>query len=75
MTGPEHYVRAQELVEGRDIEMSALVHAMLALAAATAMAACDENGMRWADFNAWDQVAGVPIPDTPVPTRREDGAL
>lgn len=75
MTGPEHYQEAERLLrQARAIEDAPLavtqvlgeaqVHATLALAAATAMAAlnCDGRpfGMSKVDFDAWDRVAGEP---------------
>lgn len=75
MTGPENYLRAEELLDAVastnsvSSELSqvvmvqiAQVHATLALAAATAMAACIDDGitaMATEDFRAWDRVAGV----------------
>lgn len=75
MTGPEHYTAAEEFIEtaktsdiGTDSQrltlMAAQVHATLALAAATAMAAVPVDhgtagGMDQRDFDAWDAVAGV----------------
>lgn len=69
MTGPEHYLEAERLIglaaefntpslatEARQI---AQVHASLALAAATAMAADSNDGMHQLDFEAWDEVCGV----------------
>lgn len=78
MTGPEHYLEAERLLTGavgavRDVPRDdfavtvqlAQVHATLALAAATAMAACpterdQQIGMSDPDFAAWDKVCGVP---------------
>lgn len=67
MTGPEHYLEAQRLVVNDGVSPPpadgdiaiAQVHATLALAAATAMAAYDQEGMVPDDFNAWDAVCGV----------------
>ena len=72
MTGPEHYAEAERLLgivseavaEPGDVPLNkqivaeAQVHATLALAAATAMAAAETMDSR--DFKAWDTVAGVP---------------
>jgi hypothetical protein len=76
VTGPEHYAESERLLVAADdaferaavrasAEMSALAqtHAILALAAATAMTGIDR--MPDEDFEAWDKVAGVP-------TRTED---
>jgi hypothetical protein len=72
-TGPEHYQRAERLLapalDGRhptpEEVARAQVHATLALAAATAMAASGTAGiggtMDPADFQAWDSVCGTPI--------------
>ena len=66
MTGPEHYRQAEELLDGlrgRDrgsvpgedgIVTEAQVHAILALAAATALGS---DGM---ESRAWRQAAGTP---------------
>ncbi|MEU6496409.1 hypothetical protein ABZ890_39535 [Streptomyces sp. NPDC046984] len=73
MTGPEHYARAEQLLrevrdghqEGSDVAAilaAAQVHATLAVAAATAMSGRG-GGMHSADFNAWDNAAGVPVSD------------
>ncbi len=66
MTGPEHYTEAERLIRASshpyaDVAAAlaeAQVHATLALAAATAMAAYGET-MPPADGQAWDSVAGV----------------
>lgn len=94
-TGPEHYRKAEELIDGANALMAELaadprmddpalastavtpalvlaqVHAMLALAAATALGSrsnaggsdtsepTGHAGMWPSDFRAWDQVAGV----------------
>lgn len=76
MTGPDHYRESERLIASWDqmgdtagvfslqtLLLAAQLHATLALAAATAMAACDHDGMHYADFSAWDQVAGVPVPE------------
>jgi hypothetical protein len=42
-----------------DMILQAQVHATLALAAATALAAFDGSGMHADDFRAWDQTCGV----------------
>lgn len=74
MTGPEHYLRAEQLVravrdgyqEGTDVAAilsAAQVHATLALAAATAMGAPldgeADSGIPQRDAEAWYQAAGV----------------
>lgn len=68
-TGPEHYRVAErtldEVVSGvypEDQQITwapakAQVHATLALAAATALAASD--GMPCVDYNAWDTAVGI----------------
>jgi hypothetical protein len=61
MTGPDHYRLAEELLADRGILDDVLVgaaqaHAMLALAAATAMAG--DFGNR-AEADAWRQAAGT----------------
>lgn len=75
MTGPEHYQKAETfLLVVREANTNtpggaaladqflraAQVHATLALAAATAMAAVpsDESGMDHSDFDAWDAACG-----------------
>ncbi|MEV7092308.1 hypothetical protein AB0M80_05645 [Amycolatopsis sp. NPDC051045] len=68
MTGPEHYMEAERLLakygngyvlpETAGKLAAAQVHATLALAAATAMAAYGET-MPPPDGQAWDIVAGV----------------
>lgn len=51
---------ARERIDLRIADLAdAQVHATLALAAATAMAARQEPGMHDLDFEAWDHVAGV----------------
>lgn len=76
MNGIDHYRKAERLLAGthfkiegepfhnppseRDVAQ-AQVHATLALAAATALND-SEPGMPVADFRAWREVAGVPIP-------------
>jgi hypothetical protein len=73
-TGPEHYSEAEQLVqlafaskattyEGTNPEADRLiaaaqVHATLAAAAATAMAAYDSAGMQRKAFAEWNQAAG-----------------
>jgi hypothetical protein len=72
-TGPEHYQAAERLINAATSEGGsandttiaractalAQVHATLAQAAATAMAAYPNGtGMHSDDFNAWDKVAG-----------------
>ena len=68
MTGPEHYDRAEQLLEmagddgmGSDAERyhieAAQVHATLALAAACALGARD-GGMPKMDYAEWRQAAG-----------------
>lgn len=71
MTGPDHYEAAQRLLRQidpdpacNDITVSltaALTHAVLALAAATALNDHDPHGdgMPGADLGAWKHVAGV----------------
>ncbi len=61
MTGPEHYLRAEELLSGTtypDPEniATAQVHAMLALAAATALSS---DFRSHAETDAWRQAAGT----------------
>ena len=64
-TGPDHYRRVEELL-ARDgpltgeILATAQVHAMLALAAATALAA----GSR-IEADGWHEVAGIRLEDLP----------
>jgi len=57
MTGPEHYQEAERLIGGfydaKDVQL-AMVHATLALAAATAVSG---NDMHDPDFRAWAAVA------------------
>ena len=63
MTGPEHYLRAEELLSGlstthpdaRNIA-TAPVHATLALAAATALSS---DFRSHAETDAWHQAAGT----------------
>jgi hypothetical protein len=59
VTGPEHYLFAARLMSGRDahpdLTAEALVHATLALAAATAEAAHHHNTPREA-CDAWAEV-------------------
>ncbi len=67
MTGPEHYLAAEDLLEpmaGRDrgtfpeedrVVAEAQVHAVLALAAATALAS---DGL---DLRAWREAAGTKV--------------
>ncbi|MET9465842.1 hypothetical protein ABZY44_13745 [Streptomyces sp. NPDC006544] len=76
MTGPEHYHKAEQLLAdadsyeddqatelARDRRAEAQVHALLALAAATAMAAPvdqeTDSGMPPADATAWYKAAGT----------------
>ena len=58
MTGPEHYVEAERLIGGfyneKDVQQ-ALVHAVLALAAATAISG---DTAEYAELRAWTEVAG-----------------
>lgn len=83
-TGPQHYQRAEALLAeaakaAKDfpglndpsdalIVARAQVHATLAHAAATAMAAAGGYGiggvMESSDFKAWDAVCGVPLDQT-----------
>jgi len=60
MTGPEHYRRAEQLLEQHRTAPEALVHATLALAAATAMSAHDDLPA-W-DSEAWHTAAGTRMP-------------
>lgn len=70
MTGVEHYQEAERLQAAVDDAEShgaaslllarAQVHAMLAVAAATALAAESSDGMHRVDFEAWDKACGVP---------------
>lgn len=72
MTGPEHYLEAERLIENAYIHLGrigahdlacAQVHALLAVAAATAMRGASQNvagAMATVDFTAWDAVCGVP---------------
>lgn len=70
MTGVEHYLEAERLeaaVDDAETDTAAVLligraglHATLALAAATALAAESSDGMHRADFTAWDKVCGVP---------------
>jgi len=60
MTGPEHYREAEKLLERHAIAPEALVHATLALAAATAMAA-HHDLPAW-DSEAWHTVAATRLP-------------
>jgi hypothetical protein len=68
MTGPQHYVAAQNALDaavdttcpeqaGR-LFAEAQVHATLAMAAATAMNGYDASGSDGQDFAAWDRVCG-----------------
>ncbi|MFE9927414.1 hypothetical protein [Streptomyces sp. NPDC005533] len=70
MTGPEHYLQAEELLQealsktsGSDLERyyvtAAQVHATLALAAATAFAP-HRLGVNRAEWKAWQTVAWTP---------------
>ena len=66
-TGPDHYRLAEELLAGRrplTCEMLAIaqVHAMLALAAATALV----GGGR-IEADTWREVAGTRLEDLPWP--------
>lgn len=78
MTGPEHFLRAERLLakaEAYDPEpgtarqasvcrTAALVHALLANAAASGLAAADpQAGLRTADAVAWEQAASAAPPD------------
>jgi hypothetical protein len=63
MTGPEHYRRAEELLAERHVineinHAAAHIHALLALAAATAV-------RTEADGQAWISVAGTKPPAPP----------
>lgn len=67
MTGPEHYQEAEALLDSASATESveraagwraeALVHAVLAQAAATALND-GEHGLRRPDYDAWREVAG-----------------
>lgn len=68
MTGPEHYKKAEfilKYVDDMDAESArhsvavAQVHATLAQAAATAMAAYTDDGMTPEDWSEWNAAAGV----------------
>lgn len=69
MTGPEHYLAAEQLLtsdpadEGLPDKAHAIaeaqVHATLALAAATALNDFD-GGLSTANYNAWHNAAGEP---------------
>lgn len=74
MTGPEHYIRAEQLLrevrdghqEGTDVAAilaAAQAHSSLALAAATAMSSPvdgeGDSGLPPRDCKAWYDVAGV----------------
>ena len=68
MTGPEHYKKAEfilKYVDEMDAEAArhsvavAQVHATLAQAAATAMAAYTDDGMTPEDWGVWSEVASV----------------
>ena len=75
MTGPEHYLKAEELADQADVyDLSdhgraaadrllrrAAMHATLAQAAATAMAAFDSGEMHIDDYNAWNKACGVQL--------------
>ena len=63
MTGPEHYREAERLLDLSTADnpvtaAEAQVHATLALAAATAISSTCMPG---ADWDAWQQAAGVPF--------------
>lgn len=75
MTGPEHYTEAERLLVGaqnvldvapidgltrRECAELAQVHATLALAAATALAASAAGHMPLADYNSWHATASTP---------------
>jgi hypothetical protein len=77
VTGPEHYQAAERLLQTElegggvhdpDLLQRAQVHAMLALAAATALGASSHGGpnrtehaaMPYDEQRAWTQVAGEP---------------
>lgn len=71
MHGPDHYQRAEELLNDSEDQIgnyedtpnltAALAHAVLALAAATALNDTDPNGsgMPLDDHDVWQYVAGV----------------
>jgi hypothetical protein len=73
MTGPEHYIRAEQLLrevrdghqEGTDVAAilaAAQVHATLALASATALSAPVDSeiaGLTVEQYDAWYKTAGV----------------
>lgn len=81
-TGPEHYRLAEELLaevtrddgsvdfgdEGEAYVAAAQVHAILALAAATALRG--QRDMYDLDFEAWDRVCGVQEDDEDVACSR-----
>jgi hypothetical protein len=55
MTGPEHYREAERLLLGSGETEKSMVHATLALAAATALS---ENSSSSSDLKAWIKIAG-----------------
>jgi hypothetical protein len=60
MTGAQHYKEAERILEefrGQSQVQLALVHATLALAAATAISGDNAD---YADHRAWTEVAGEP---------------
>jgi hypothetical protein len=64
VTGPEHYQRAEQLLDRAaqaenpaDLIAAAAVHAQLAAVAVAALRF--EDGLADADFDAWDEAAGV----------------
>jgi hypothetical protein len=74
MTGPEHYVRAEQLLrevrdghqEGTDVAAilaAAQVHATLADAAATALVDETPRSDSFSNYRAWQDVAGLPAND------------
>ena len=89
MTGPEHYIRAEQLLrevrdghqEGTDVAAilsAAQTHAALALTAATAMQAPvdgSEPGMGSGEFEEWYQAAGVKPPKSSNDDYDDEGSI
>lgn len=73
MIGPEHYREAEKLLHiaaqtantklAADCQQGAQVHAMLALAAATALVTPEPGTYRPGEDQAWWEVAGVGSPE------------
>lgn len=66
MTGPEHYLAAEQLIDDAPgaFEIAlAQAHATLALAAATAVATTTDNARAY-DVEAWERVCSVRRPCT-----------